>query len=311
MGLKNTSRASTAVMLLCAINARVLADPAATERKPAEAVRRENVQRCFGTYNAAPRGEDGHVDVRRMLADLVELRANTYNWLIWHADTDWEDLQRFLPLARERRIKIWVTLVPPSESPPKTKRYSEPYRLDYERWAVEIARLSVRETNLVAWSIDDFIHNLKEYTPERTRRMVAAAREINPALAFVPCCYYRQITPAFAEQYRELMDGILFPYRDESGGANLTNAGAVEAEVRTLRQRLGPGLPIIVDVYATKHSRLGDSTPEYVRQVMETGRKCADGVLIYCHQDKVTNAAKYEVLKSTFHSWATASRPTR
>ncbi len=301
-----TSRTSVLVILFGSIAACV----AATKPPAAEAVRRENIQGCFGTYNAAPRGKDGHVDARRLLDDLAELRANTYNWLIWHADTDWEDLKGFLPLARERHMKVWVTVVPPSESPPKTKRYSEPFKLDYDRWAVEIARLSVREPNLVAWSIDDFVHNPKELSPERTRRMVAAAREINPALAFVPCCYYRQVTPDFAKGYRECVDGILFPYRDESGGGNLKNAGAVEAEVRTLRERLGPGVPIIVDVYATAHSRLGDSTPEYVRQVIEAGKKCADGVLIYCHQDKVKNAAKFEAIKGAFHSWA-ASKPAR
>ena len=31
---------------------------------------------------------------------------------------------------------------PPSESPPHTRQYSEPFQLDYQRWAAEIARLS-------------------------------------------------------------------------------------------------------------------------------------------------------------------------
>lgn len=270
----------------------------------AAAARRDVVRGCFGTYNAAPRAKDGHVDLERLMRDLVDLRVNTYNWLVWHAATDWEDLQRFAPMARERKINLWVTLVPPSESPPKTRAYSEPFKLDYEKWAVEIARLSVREPNIVAWSIDDFVHNTKEFTPDRTRAMLQGAREINPKLAFVPCCYYRQITPSFAAGYRDLFDGVLFPYRDESGKANLTNPAAVEKEVRELRERMGPGMPIIVDVYATKHSSLGDTTPEYVRQVMESGKKHADGVLIYCHQDPVSNAPKYKVLKEEFHKWA-------
>ena len=54
-----------------------------------------------------------------------------------------------LPTARS-------TPRPPSASPPLYGTlYSEPFRLDYERWAKEIAQLSVREKNLIAWSLDD------------------------------------------------------------------------------------------------------------------------------------------------------------
>ena len=58
--------------------------------------------------------------------------------------------------------------------------YAEPFRLDYKQWAVEFAKLSVREPNLVAWSIDDFTHNLKVYTPLYVQEMLAASRRINP-----------------------------------------------------------------------------------------------------------------------------------
>ena len=95
---------------------------------------RESLRNVFGTYNAAPRRADGRVDLAFLLEDLSAIGANTYNWLIWHAATDWDDLKAFLPQARERRIRVWVTLVPPSESPPHAKNYSEPFRLDYERW---------------------------------------------------------------------------------------------------------------------------------------------------------------------------------
>jgi hypothetical protein len=260
---------------------------------------------CFGTYNGEPRGKDGRVDIARLLGELSDLRVNTYNWLLWHAATDWEDLQRFLPLARERGIRVWVSLVPPSESPPHTKLYSEPFKVDYERWATEIAKLSVREPNLVAWSIDDYAHNLKVYTPEQMRKIREAMHKENPRLAFVPCLYFRQVTPKFAEDYKGLLDGILFPYRHDSGKANLTDASQVEAEVQRIRELVGPGVPVIVDVYATKHARLEDSTPEYVRHVMEAGRRSADGVLIYCHQQRGT--PKYDVIRQLFHRWAASS----
>jgi len=50
--------------------------------------------------------------------------------------------------------------------------YAEPFRLDYDKWAIEFAKLSVQEPNLVAWSIDDFTHNLKVYTPAYVKQMM-------------------------------------------------------------------------------------------------------------------------------------------
>lgn len=257
---------------------------------------------CFGTYDGEPRGRDGRVDIGRLLDELADLRVNTYNWLIWHGAKDWDDLQAFLPRARKQGIRVWVTLVPPSESPPRTRLYSEPFRLDYERWATEIAKLSAAEPNLVAWSIDDYAHNLKVYTPEQMRRIREATQKENPKLLFVPCLYFRQVTPQFAKDYGGLFDGILFPYRHDSGKANLTDASQVEPEVRRIREIIGPGVPVIVDVYVTKHARLEDSTPEYVRQVMEGGRRCADGVMSYCHQKKGT--PKYDAIRQLFREWA-------
>ena len=99
----------------------------------------------------------------------------------------WDDLKLVLPRAREKGIRIWASIVPPSESPPQAKMYAEPFKLDYERWGVEFAKLSVQETNLVAWSIDDYTHNLaKTYTPEYVRKMLAASRAINWAVPS-PC----------------------------------------------------------------------------------------------------------------------------
>src|SRR5262245_4401121 len=115
-----------------------------------------SLQGCLGTYHGEPRLANGRVDCHQLLAELAEIRANTYSWLIWEKPTDWDDLKLFLPLARAQKIRVWVTLVPPSESPPLTSHFSEPFRLDYARWGIEIARLSLQETNLVAWSIDDF-----------------------------------------------------------------------------------------------------------------------------------------------------------
>ncbi len=231
------------------------------------AARIEALRGTFGTYDAEPRKGDGRVDVERLVRELVAIKANTYNFLVWRAATDWEDFKLFLPLAREKDIKVWITLVPPSESPPHSRQYSEPFRLDYQRWAVEIARLSLQEPNLVAWSLDDFSYDSKTFTVEYMKKMIGDARRINPRLAFVPCLYYGHVTPQLAETYRPFVDGILFPYRHESGKRNLSQWDTLEPEVARIKQRFGSSLPVFVDVYATKHSQLNDSTAEYVEQV--------------------------------------------
>lgn len=287
-----------------AVSIVLLAGCVTPPKSDGKAWRKAQITGTFGTYAGEPRLPNGRVDLDRLLRELGEIHADTYNWLIWHAATDWQDLQAFLPLAQRKGIKVWVTLVPPSESPPQTKAYSEPFRLDYERWAVEIARLSLRHPNLVAWSLDDFSHNQKVFTATRLEWILSQAREINPRLAFVPCIYYRHATPEFAETYAPLIDGILFPFRNESNTMNLTDSDSVEPEVLKVKSLFAGKTPVFVDVYATKHSRLNDSSPDYVREVMVRGRNVADGVLIYCHQSKAGSPAKYEVIRGLFSEWA-------
>lgn len=265
------------------------------------------------TYCRAPRRADHRVDVDQLIAELVAVGANTYSFCIHAWETDWNDLKLILPAANAQGIRVWGSIVPPSESFPRYgKTYPEPFRLDYARWAQEFARLSLQHTNLVAWSIDDFTHNLKEpFTPAYVREMLAGARAINPRLAFVPCCYFPAITPQFATNYVPLLDGILFPYRHESGGANLNDPGLVGAEVWKLKGICGTNFPIVLDIYATAHSRLGATTPEYLSEAMQAGHRVADGVMIYCHQDPKANAVKFEIIKRNFRAWSDAAPPKR
>jgi hypothetical protein len=284
----------------------------ATQTKAAlNASRTERSKVLMGTratYCSAPRKPDGRIDVEKLVDELVEIGANTYSFCIHAQPTDWEDLKLMLPRAREKGIRVWGSIVPPSESPPLTKAFAEPFRLDYNRWAVEFATLSLRETNLVAWSIDDFTHNLSVYTPAYVANMLEAQRKINPRLAFVPCCYYPAITPRFVTNYCPLLDGILFPYRHESAGANLKDASLVESELNKIKDVVGPWVPIILDIYASAHSKLGATTPEYVEQAMIAGRRAANGVMIYRHQDPKANAEKFEIVKRLFNEWKREGR---
>ena len=293
----NLLRVLSLIFLIGSVGVQQAAEPILSERA-------QVLTNARATYCSAPRNPDGRVDTERLVSELVEVGANTYSFCIHAYATDWDDLQLLLPRARQRGIRVWGSIVPPSESPPRVKAFAEPFRLDYKRWAVEFAKLSLRETNLVAWSIDDFTHNLKTFTPEYVKDMLDAAREISPHLAFVPCCYFPAITTRFATNYCPLLDGILFPYRHESAGANLKDASLVESELRKIKEITGPTFPVVLDIYASAHSRLGATTPEYLQEAMVAGHKAADGVMIYRHQDPKQNAEKFQIVKRLFHSWA-------
>ncbi len=176
--------------------------------------------RChLADYDSELRRPDGRVDIDAMVTRLKELGVTTYYWLCWHASTDWDDLKGFLPKAAQMGVEVWVYLVPPSESPPKyADRYSEPFRLDYQRWAEEIARLSLQYSNLTAWVIDDFYANRQFFTPVYLREMQARAKRLNSRLAFLPLMYFDEIQPKFVADYREVIDGVVVAYlqdRDE------------------------------------------------------------------------------------------------
>jgi hypothetical protein len=302
--MQNIRRLQQIVLAFATAGAPILYPTISHAADDATAARRQALRHSYGTYSGELRAADGHMDCHRLITELGELHANTYNWLS-RGNTDWEDLHTFLPLAKKNGLRVWVTLLPPSESVPKSKSGTVPGGTDYEKWAAELAELSVREPALVAWSIDDFAYNLKTFTPEEMHKIIAAQREKNPKFAFVPCVYFSQAKPAFAKQYSEFFDGLLFPYRSDSTTSGFEDSGSVVAEVKTLKERFGDDFPIIVDVYATRHSRLGVSTPGYVEQVMTAAYPVADGVHIYCHQNKLDSQQllKYEIIKRVMSSW--------
>ena len=169
--------------------------------------------RHLADYDAELRLPNGRVDTDAMVARLKELGVTTYYWLICHAETDWDDLQVFLPKAAKAGIEVWVYLVPPTESPPRPgQKYAEPFRLDYARWAVEIAKLSLRHPNLTAWVIDDFYANHEFFTPAYIRDFQKKSKAINPRLAFLPLMYFNELRPQFVADYREVIDGVVVAY---------------------------------------------------------------------------------------------------
>jgi hypothetical protein len=122
-------------------------------------------------------------------------------------------------MADEAGISVWVYLVPPSETAATHSQfpYSEPFRLDYVRWAEEIAKLSLQHDNLVGYVIDDFWGNVNPrwFTPESIEEMVAAGRAINPDIKFYPLMYFRQIGARFARMLGPVVDGVVAAYPDD------------------------------------------------------------------------------------------------
>lgn len=183
-------------------------------------------------YDAELRRADGRVDINAMTQRLKKLGVTKYYWLIAHAATDWEDLKLFLPEAAKAHIEVWPYLVPPSESGPKySTLYPEPFRLDYLRWAEEIARLSLEHTNLTAWVIDDFYENHALYTPDYVRHMQQRARKLNPRLQFLPLMYYPEINRKFVDDYRDVIDGVVAAYPQSA--SEIERAWAIFNDVPT------------------------------------------------------------------------------
>lgn len=205
--------------LPCAFAAALLLQVAVLLPAPAEEPPKPVLNLTSATYAGAIRGADGHVDAKAMAARLKELGVSTYYWLV-NVPGDWESLQGFLPEAAAMGLQVWPYLVPPSESPPHVKYYSEPYKLDYQLWAEEIARLSLTFPNLTAWVIDDFYANRALYTPEYVKGMQARARAVNPKLAFLPLMYFNEIDRDFVERYRGAIDGVVVAYPQDRGEIN-------------------------------------------------------------------------------------------
>jgi len=271
----------------------------------------EHLRGTIGTYASPPVLSNGDINYQELIRQLKDLHANTYHWLDRDNHYNLDNLKEFLPLANEANINVWVTLVPPSESPPKADHFSEPYKLDFVKWASELSKLSLVYPNLVAWSVDDFVHNLDLFTPEYVKHFQDTAKSINPKFAFVPCCYFFKTSPAFAKNYGPLLDGILFPYRSESKVASLTDADQVKPEIDSLRKLFDPGFLIVLDIYASRHSHLGSSTADYVQKVLTTGLKEADAVFIYRHQDPVKEPEKYAIIRKGFKQQEKKNRKIR
>ncbi|WP_408008548.1 hypothetical protein ACJROX_28540 [Pseudalkalibacillus sp. A8] len=247
-----------------------------------------------GTIRESEPRADGihHVDTPAMIEKLKELNVNTYYYLIWHEETDWDDLRfEFLPAAKEAGIDVVVYLVPPSESTGERKSY--PYTTDYIAWSEAIANLSLEYSNLIGWAIDDFNHNLNTYTPEYMAQMKETSEAINPELFFTPQMYTQSLSESFLETRGDYIDGVILAFRDgiyrntqvyETAQQQIDDAYAMLNEY---------DLPLYWMIYASQLSRTpANPSAHYVREVVQIA-------LENMQQGKINGIITY-VLKKNF-----------
>ncbi len=99
-----------------------------------------------------------------VLLSNSDVKAQTQTWYIQNAN-DWQNLQSYLPKAKITGTNINIALLPPSQCPPinPSGNYSEPYKLDFVTWASEIAKLSLRYSNIKGYFIQDVNENISSW----------------------------------------------------------------------------------------------------------------------------------------------------
>ena len=239
------------------------------------------------------RTPEGRTDVPKLLAVLKEMRVTDYMHLVWkekaypHA---WEDFQQMAPAFQKAGIRLWLYLTPPSESPP------EPFGSNYVRWATECALVAKQYPVIRGITLDDFNGNVKFFTPEYCRTMMAQARQLAPGLVLFVICYYGYADPFLAPHVKSgAIDGIIWPYyHPHKNHHNTTNLYPQAVRYRAWLEeetRLGgrtERLPLIVMVYGSKIAKAPDAcTPPYVQECLTQGLRAtregyADGVMTYC-----------------------------
>lgn len=228
-----------------------------------------NFTPVLGNYNDHNFEEffsNDHVNTEKLTNRLVELGANTFMWGIEKTNS-WTDLKQFLPKAKEKNINVWVFLRPPTETPPLCSDcpYSEPYKLDFIKWAKEIAKLSLQYSNLIGYTIDDFWYNFSAYQPgslfskNYVHQIVSTGKEVNNKLKFYPILYFRypQIELEFVDSLASEIDGIIAAYPGETNYAdyNETESLAIEKALSFLDDDYQV---VLSSLSSSTHSNPGD-----------------------------------------------------
>lgn len=221
-----------------------------------------------------------HIDTPAMIARLEQMHVTTYTYGIWDMATDWDDLRKeFAPAAQRAGIDIQVYLVPPSECFLNEERHlagrcSRPFKMDYVRWAKEIAKLSVKYPNITSWAIDDFLvgENGDLFTRDYLQDIRDAQDAINPGLKWYVTLYYGQINAENVDIIEDTLDGVIYPYVGFHN--NTIDPTWLERRLDGAHDVLQPsGLELVLLVYTGRFlDGMIHPTGDYVTEVMRRAK---------------------------------------
>ena len=247
-----------------------------------------------GDYvNVGVRTAERQTDIPRLMAALRKIHATDYMHLVWtqrRYPGGWKDFNRLAPVFQKAGLRLWLYLTPPSEGVP------EPFGGDYVRWATECGRIAKKHPCVAGICIDDFNGNVRTFTPAYCRKMMAAAHEDAAHLALLVVCYYGYYARTIGPHIEAgAIDGVIFPYFYPLGNHSDTSrllpqirAYRTWLDARTAKGGLTGTMPLVVMVYASKHSASRDRpTPAYVKRCLQIGLQAtaaglADGAVTYC-----------------------------
>ena len=271
----------------------------------------------LGDYvNVGVRTPQKRTDIDRLLAALKETGARDYMHLVWQEKSypsAWKDFQIMAPKFQKANIGLWLYLMPPSEGVP------DPFRGDYVRWAVECAKVAKRYPIVKGICIDDFNGNVRKFTASYCRQMMAEAHKTAPHLSLLVVCYFGYQKTITQHVEAGAIDGVIFPYFYPH--KNLSDTSKLLPQIKTYRrwldERTSKGglvhkMPLVVMVYAVKHSQSRDKpTPVYVKQCLEIGLATTrdgltDGVVTYCLPKD--NPAFVKSVAAVYKVWKTTKK---
>ena len=185
---------------------------------------------------------------------------NTYDFCqgyLW-TEESFETFEKVLQSAQRHELKVWATLVPPSEEV-SLRKMPRDEAWEYFYTTVErFAQLSLKYPNFVAFTCDDFSHDLGFFTTEMMAEMARRWRSINPKLLFAPLLYLPGINAEFIRTRGPYIDGVVFHYRAESKPATYIDnydpknfdmyADVMRYEFKRVRQIMGDK-PLISGLY--------------------------------------------------------------
>lgn len=250
----------------------------------------------FGDFvNRGVRTAERRTDIPRLIKALQDTGAQDYMHFVWSEErypAAWEEFQTMAPAFQAADINLWLYLTSPKQGAP------EPFGEDYVRWATECAQLAKQYPVIRGICIDDFSFfkvNRRTFTPAYCREMMRAAHSIAPHLSLLVVCYFIHYE-GIAEHVKDgVIDGVIFPYFFPH--KNHSDIDTLLPQIKTLRTwldaqtakgGLARTMPLVLMVYASKHSRSTDKpTPDYVKKCLQIGLQSTrtgliDGTVTYC-----------------------------